>query len=446
LIHNERYSPLPFAASRTSPASPKNAYELIKSELAFYAMNEKDAGKTPTDEELQLEACRIAFGSEVLSKKTPSSAPSWLRDLVMSKTDIARQAQLSPIRSYSDSRMAALKINGKDNVFEDCPLERQLREFVKAREHLGLTAMDSELQIEACNIMARMEESSSTPSEEVANFLLRLIYGSTSWLADFRQRAHLPRSEDLGDEKQRSKDPMTIDSTIHNYSRLETELAEYVRSQRATGVEPSDCSLRRQARIIIYEFDDGWNQTAADSVEWLMAFRNRHLHPDDPASQIHCNPSPPTVASLSQESPAAEATAMTAMTSAMLDAVATNALRGVSTGSGNPLPAATASTSASLQTKTVPFFLNDANCYRRLARELTRFVKTTMSPNNPNFHVPTDEELQHQSRWILYDEYVSACWVGSQASTVTDNGYLVTTPGTKQRRTTPSGCGVSSAT
>ena len=51
-----------------------------------------------------------------------------------------------------------------------------------------------------------------------------------------------------------------------------------------------------------------------------------------------------------------------------------------------------------------PFFLNDNNSYRRLKRELSRFVITTMSPNNPNSHIPSDEELKYQARWILYDE------------------------------------------
>jgi hypothetical protein len=50
--------------------------------------------------------------------------------------------------------------------------------------------------------------------------------------------------------------------------------------------------------------------------------------------------------------------------------------------------------------------LNDTNMYRELTRELSRFVSRTMSPLNPNTHVPTDEELQYQARWIMYDEYV----------------------------------------
>ncbi|KAF5708559.1 homeobox 4 [Fusarium mundagurra] len=50
------------------------------------------------------------------------------------------------------------------------------------------------------------------------------------------------------------------------------------------------------------------------------------------------------------------------------------------------------------------FFLTDVNCYRRLNRELTRFVTSIMSLNNPNCHVPTDAEIQHQARCIIFDD------------------------------------------
>ncbi|KAF5677444.1 homeobox 4 [Fusarium circinatum] len=50
------------------------------------------------------------------------------------------------------------------------------------------------------------------------------------------------------------------------------------------------------------------------------------------------------------------------------------------------------------------FFLTDTNCYRRLFRELRRFVTSIMSPNNPNCHVPTDAEIQHQARCIIFDD------------------------------------------
>ncbi|KLP10160.1 unnamed protein product [Fusarium fujikuroi] len=50
------------------------------------------------------------------------------------------------------------------------------------------------------------------------------------------------------------------------------------------------------------------------------------------------------------------------------------------------------------------FFLTDVNCYRRLNRELTRYVTSIMSLNNPNCHVPTDAEIQHQARCIIFDD------------------------------------------
>lgn len=378
----------------------------------FYIINEHEIkGRKPTDSELQLEACRIVFGAEVLSQNGISSTPSWLRDLLLSSEQIARQAQLAPIRTHIDSNQAQLKIKGKDNIFEDDPMEMELHEFVKARRLLGLTAMDSELQVEACKIIGRMEESSNHPSDEVANFLLRLIYGNTGWLAGFRQRAVLPRSEDVVDEATRSKDMTKIDSTIHNYSRLESELAEYVRNQRSMGLEPSDADLQKQARIIIYEYDDGWNQTAADNISWLKAFKQRHV--SSPSGSVNDSSSafaasgPLTLDSSTSPSSISPMLGFSASTSGTWHR--SNPSIGdywskMSNKSSNPGTAGVRGGGGPGRMGIGSAFFADANCYRRLERELGRYVAVAMSPNNPNCHIPTDEELQHQARWILYDE------------------------------------------
>lgn len=379
LIHDERNSPLPYKATKRPPESPVTAYELLKGELLYYMWNfQETSDKPPTDEQLQLEACRIIYSSDVLASKDPSSAPCWIRDLLLSSESLARQAKLSPIRRQNESRASVMKINGKDSIFEDDPMERQLHEYVRARAILGLTALDSELQVEACNILGRAEESSGNASDAIASFLLRLVFRSTDWLAGFRQRASLPRSEDIMDVNLRSKDPTTIDSTIHNYSRLEAELSDFVKTKLSTGVVPSDADLQCQARLIIYEFDDGWNQTAADDPDWLNSFKRRHLQPSSPNTPVTNSPSVTEP--------------------------------GCSYASNRPSQATSPSTAltntASAPVKLPPFFLNDANCYHRLARELGRWVTATMSPMNPSCHVPTDEELQYQARWILYDSYV----------------------------------------
>ncbi|CAM1511239.1 Fc.00g087520.m01.CDS01 [Cosmosporella sp. VM-42] len=359
LIHHERTSPLPYVPSQSPPETPRNAYELIKLEMAYFSTNHQEQhGRLPTDEEMMVEGCRIIFASELLSLRGIATQPSWLRDIIMSSKTKAEKARFGPLRGAAENRLATLKINGKDNLFEECPMEFQLHEFVKAKRLLGLTAMDDELQEEACRIVGRVEEVSTHPSDAVANWLLRLVVSSTNWLAPFRRRAHLPRSEDVKDQIFRSTDPTLIDSTIHNYSRLERELGDYLKLQREMGLEPTDEDLQRQARIIIYEFDDGWNQTAADNVAWLNAFKGRH-----PISEV---------ATTSESSPAFSMRRSTLSTISGL--------------------AFTKSTTKS------------PNCYRRLAKELGRYVASTMSANNPNQHVPTDAELQHQARWILYDD------------------------------------------
>lgn len=48
--------------------------------------------------------------------------------------------------------------------------------------------------------------------------------------------------------------------------------------------------------------------------------------------------------------------------------------------------------------------LHDPNFYKWLGRELGRWVTSTMSPNNPNCHVPSDKEIQHHARFLMYDE------------------------------------------
>lgn len=381
LIHDERNSPLPFSATSQSPGSPRNAYELFRGELAYWIQHQQDKLNAVTDQEMRVEACRIVYAAEITISSSRDN-PSWLRDLVMHDDKCAQQARMSPIRTQAESRMAAMRINGQESVFDLCPLETALHEFVRDRSQLGLTPMDSELQMMACDLIRKMEiqliegpgESISTritTEKKIAEFWLRLIKGSTGWLAAFRKRAHLPRSDAIADEARRPvDDPNNIDATIHNYTRLEAELADYVRLRREAGEPiPDDATLQRQARLIIYELDDGWNQTAADDPQWLEAFKNRHIVKAFPTSTLR----------------------RSTLSSSSSGSVHSSNHGNRPTHSPNLLVPS-------------PFFLNDTNCYRRLARELTRFASMVMSPNNPNCHVPTDEELQHQARWILYDE------------------------------------------
>ncbi|OLN97292.1 Homeobox protein 4-like protein 1 [Colletotrichum chlorophyti] len=400
LIDNERATPFPYEASGAPAETPRSAYELLKVELSYFMENHFEKHRRmPESQELQLEACRIIFASEVLSIREISEPFSWLRDLIMSNEEIANSARFGPMRATVENRLSTLKINGKDNLFETCPLEEYLHQFVRAKRLLGLVAMNDELQVEACKAVGRIEEVSTTPSDFIANWLVKLITQSSDWLENFRKRAHLPRMSDILSETERSTDMTKIDSTIHNYSRLERSLADYMNTQRALGIEPDDADLQRQARMIIYEFDDGWNQTAADNLEWLSAFKQRHQPTPASGSSLTTSPASQTQASqaglqfsLSETSPSTMSS-VNAFSNLACPLMPTRGSVGDYVNTG-----------CTSEVKTGPFFLNDANCYRRLARELGRWVASEMSPNNPNSHVPTDAQLQHRARWILYDD------------------------------------------
>lgn len=367
LIQDERTLPLPYQASQQPAESPRSAYELIEVELSYYLQNLRDAAApTPSEEDLQYEACRIIYASEVSSRGGLASRASWLRDLLMSSDEIKRRAQLSPIRGAKENCLGQLKINGKDNIFEDCPLEKQLGEFMKARTLLDLTVTNYELQVEACRILRRTEESLSTSSEDIMNFMLHLIYRDQTWLCSFRRRAGVSVSADGLEWETR----IPAKSTDQEYSQLESELTELAINQQLMTFEPSDHLLQHSHRM-----------PPPKSNSPLRALESLILGLD----AVRKMPSPlyPAVGNISD------------LTASPLDGSGTNT-------SVNPVVAQSSSAGAAL--KRHHLFLNGSGNYRHIVRELARYVASCMSPNNPARHTPTDEELRHQARWILYDE------------------------------------------
>ncbi|KAH6969229.1 hypothetical protein DER45DRAFT_581840 [Fusarium avenaceum] len=313
LIHYERNSPLPFAATRGPADTPTSAYELIKLELEYY-MTSHHQHDMPPDAELHFEACSVILGAEIASINPASSTPSWLWDIFMSAVDIANQATMRPTKQLAESRLSQLKINGKRNIFENCELEGALQQYMSAHTSMGHIPSDSELQQEACNVLNRTETSSTNPSRRFLDFLMRLVWSSTLWLGPLRQRASALMS--LTNE--------TLDESYFLWD----------------GALPLDASMDLDM-----------------SLQGAWMAENRSLSPEGVPElpPIPLTPDPRTL---------------------IRDKVRT----------------------------ATPFFINDNNSYRRLKRELSRFVMTTLSPNNPNRHIPSDDELKYQARWILYDE------------------------------------------
>lgn len=57
---------------------------------------------------------------------------------------------------------------------------------------------------------------------------------------------------------------------------LTVRLGRFCKEQSDKGIVLSDEAIQRQARIILYDSDDAWEQTAADNPEWLDLFKKAH--------------------------------------------------------------------------------------------------------------------------------------------------------------------------
>ncbi|KAJ4313853.1 hypothetical protein N0V84_009208 [Fusarium piperis] len=363
----DRNTMCPFEASQGPSETPRDAYELISLELANFVHVYSDKfGGLPTYDKMQLEACRILLSAEVISDREDSNA-SWLRDLIISADDILQEAKMRPVRSILEGKLRRLKIPGKDNLFDLCPMESQLYDFIRAGTSQSFT--DIGLQQEASRLIQQAGIESDSSSEYVASFFIHLINSSATWLTPFRERHGISRTRTSSDLRPGSL--CRINSILHNYSELERTLIDYIELLRAHGIVPDDAALRQKANDIIDEMEDEeWKSVALNNEAWLAKFKSRHItdsntqpntftsgclhHPDDThpwlGSQQNIN-----------------------------------------------------SEGANTWMKT-SFLLNGDCYYRWIARELARWVAMTMSPNNPNQHVPTDEEIQHHARWILYND------------------------------------------
>ena len=420
----------------------------VKLWLVDYINDRVAEGVTPTDDDLLIEAQRIVHKVDTEDNSVNGPGISWFRDLIM----LSRPSRATSQESGSSGghvlatsnraleiqleRINSQVCGDRDLSLIKCRKERLLREFVKARDALGLTAADSELQMQCCKIIEDEEPKSNYECQGAVQFFKYLINASTGWLSEFRRRACLPRSSEIAFEHIRSTDDKTIDYSIHNPYRLQRELKDWVQLQRAAGRIPTDDEIQHQARLVIYGNDDPWNQTVLDDASNLNAFKRQNgLSPSydgDLPKVLETGAS-----SYSSDSPTTAANTPRKLHWDLVDG-----------GVGLPSPLRASdrpARSAQVQplysmaqnqpsTNTNPvqplrYFLNDANCYGRLAKELTRFVMSSLSPNNPLQHVcltifqylillllqrapqlifleqiPSDAEIQNQARWIIYDD------------------------------------------
>ncbi|KUJ17218.1 uncharacterized protein LY89DRAFT_617031 [Mollisia scopiformis] len=421
LIHDERNSMNPYEASKEFAGDEKTLEDVVKIGLVEYLHDVLLKGGVPTDADLLREAREIVRKADQFTVGPTLPQVSWFRDLLMlhgCDNDTSCDGPENNLLSWGErlSRTTQLAPHDTTNLHTiACPKERALMTWVKSKVMLGLTPTDRELQVEATKILDDIENTSNFKAKGAVGWFKYLVRSDTIWLRDFRRRAGLPRSSEMAMEHIRSKDDKSIDYSILNFARLENELKDWCRFQLALGTTPSDSDIQRQARLIVYKNDDPWNQTSADDPAILHLFKRQNgLAPKDEngadtmdlptlaeSSDMPMNaPSPRTlhwdlehtgIGIASPNSGPSSAIGGTFPPALTVDKPLHTLIQNQPSTNTNPV-------------QPLKYFLNDANCYGRLVRELSRFVTSCMSPNNPMQHVPTDAEIQNQARWIIYDD------------------------------------------
>ncbi|KAF4459354.1 c2h2 type zinc finger containing [Fusarium albosuccineum] len=258
------------------------SYELITWELNYFITNYMDdSGKLPSDYEIQLEACRIILASEVSSAggMGVSAESSWLRDLLMANEKIAMQARFAPLRLHTENRLCMLKIKGKDNLFEQCALEQQLTDFVHSKgsvlDSYGWQAFGiATIYLKADRLDFKWKMSILYTNLAISQ-LSPTRSGVTSREAQNDIDA-LQKTQHLPHDQKRN----LFLNEINWHHRLTQELSRFVKSAMSMNNPnrhvPTDEELQHQARWMVFDNDDPWNQTAADNEEWLADFK-RHV-------------------------------------------------------------------------------------------------------------------------------------------------------------------------
>ena len=385
LLGYERISPLPYKASQPSPWTPSTGYDLVKMELLYWIMNNLDPDNNqPSDLEIQSEACRIVHVADLVTASErpgnsqfipdPANA-SWLRDLVTASPEVVLRSMNGMVGGQHANRLSTLRVNGKEDIFEGCGLERQLKAVGLRIMGLqsGLPIPDEVLQANAARIVRQAEEQSNAPCDVVAEWLQRMIFASTDWLKGIRSRIAESRAT-----KEIASLGETSDWAFPEISTLD-------KSQEGFSQGPGS-GIDSHALVAAHphsELTSGDEIT--DSLWDLDLSTDAPVVPTSNHTSSHVSSIYPFAGDYAPYIPQP------------LDAIFHAPHQIKHTTDRLTVPAAT---------PVFPqYFPNDANASSRVARDLARFVAAALSDKNPNRHLPTDEEIQYQARWFEFNEY-----------------------------------------
>lgn len=248
-----------------------------------------------------------------------------------------------------------------------------------------------ELQFESCCIILGSEISSQRSGEPGISWLRDLLMSSPETVSQARlhptKTSLKARITQLRIQGKRN---------IFEGCTAEAKLHEFVDSSKAEGSVPGSVDLQLEAsRIISFLesvspapsgiFARFLNDLIFTSTRWLLPFRARAA-----LRRGEIMPDVESLGELPEGGPSVGGAMQPLDDPDIVGDAVNNCISSHDTATKNMAPS----------------FQNDSNCYRRLARELSRFVCSALSPHNPARYTPSDEALQHQARWIMFEEQV----------------------------------------
>ncbi|KAJ6033814.1 hypothetical protein N7444_011585 [Penicillium canescens] len=366
LIYHEQISPLPFSAVEGPTETPTSAYELLKVELEYYMQNQFDTeGSLPSDPELQYEACSIILAAELSSPVPAQRAPSWLRDVFMSSDETTKRARLRPVNH--------------------CKMRT-----------LGLVLSDSEIQEEACNAISRADTGSLNGSKRFMDFMVRLIWSSMNWITLLLERAWQQAVDGMHKANQHSiptvpdldRGPLDLPITGCSGGTGAIENPMYPASApngtRATMGEILELPTLPTDAFLGTAHDSGSIEILISDLSPQVTSQTSLLGTADVASGFDVVPNSAFNSGVARLLGSTDSITMKRLPDPVYTTLNTQQPTRASLGRVH--------------------FHNGGNSYWALVKDLSRFVKRTMSIHNPDRHVPTDDEIKYQARWIWCED------------------------------------------
>lgn len=350
---------------------------------------------TATDDQLLIEAQRIV--QKVDTEDTSLTGPdiSWFRDLIMlyrhpdnTTQEEVYQASGNAIWTAQIKRMQAAKSAHPDLGTIGCEKEKILMKYVKSKQASGEMPTDSELQIQACKVIEDVEPKSDFKCKEAVQWFKFLINSSTNWLSEFKRRADLLPSLEKDHEHIQVVDDEIMNDGVYHLSGLQQGSRGAIKIQHALSKAILGEEIQFESHISMHGEKNSGNQTILENLSALSTSESNNSLPTSHEDALVATPATGDLTSAKELNDAKTSITFSpqALHWGLPDKTIGCALP-MNTNDYSPTPFVETPLYASSRNQSLRYFLSDVNCYGRLEKELTRYVTSCLSPNNPLQHV-----------------------------------------------------------